>query len=92
MTDTILITGASAGLGADFARALAKKPVTLVLTARRTDRLAALASGGEQGIERRGLRRGRRAEGEEQTNQQRRQSEEGCLHVIPSVRQWASRR
>ncbi len=44
MPDTILITGASAGLGADFARALARKPVTLVLTARRTDRLAALAS------------------------------------------------
>ncbi|MEJ8630640.1 SDR family NAD(P)-dependent oxidoreductase [Sphingomonas sp. I4] len=48
MPDTILITGASAGLGADFARALAKKPVTLILTARRTDRLAALARELEQ--------------------------------------------
>lgn len=43
MTDTILITGASAGLGADFARALATKSVTLLLTARRTEWLAALA-------------------------------------------------
>lgn len=53
MPDTILITGASAGLGADFARALARKPVTLVLTARRTDRLAALASelGQRPGVE-----------------------------------------
>ncbi len=53
MPDTILITGASAGLGADFARALARKPVTLVLTARRTDRLVALASelGQRPGVE-----------------------------------------
>ena len=53
MPDTILITGASAGLGADFARALARTPVTLVLTARRSDRLTTLAAelGQRPGVE-----------------------------------------
>ncbi|HCM25736.1 MAG: hypothetical protein A2Z99_20375 [Treponema sp. GWB1_62_6] len=41
---TALVTGASSGLGSDFARQLAKEGANLIITARRADALEALAS------------------------------------------------